>query len=156
MIPLVLCCADESPMGNDQYAGIHPYVNTAARDRGDCATRTAGPEYVNTGPQTSGGTSRTPRSSPAHKISAGSLSVAIAVDDLSIADASGGLGEVGATYRAVCDYSTLQLSCLSFCQGDTAVLNEIQDQGWWKVTCNGQSGWVPASYWQKEVGVQFT
>ncbi|XP_065197110.1 SH3 and PX domain-containing protein 2B-like [Sycon ciliatum] len=111
----------------------------------------APPEYVNTAPLNAAGTpGSSSTDSEQRYVNTGSTAG-------SNSPASGGgsgeasEGDLGETYVALCDYNTMAPSCLSFKQGDIAILLQVKGQGWWKVKCNGQAGWVPASYWEKEL-----
>ena len=60
-------------------------------------------------------------------------------------------GDFQSIYVALCDYRTMAPGCLSFSEGDKAQLMQVKGQGWWKVKMNNDNGWVPASYFEKEV-----
>lgn len=106
----------------------HEYVNTGPKGKADPKRG-----YVNLAP---GGEGSSPMATDS-----GHPEIGVEVPE----------GELGSQYQALCDYHTMAPGVLSFSEGDIALLMQIKGQGWWKVKMNGQTGWVPASYFEKEV-----
>ncbi|XP_078600518.1 SH3 and PX domain-containing protein 2A-like [Branchiostoma floridae x Branchiostoma japonicum] len=49
-------------------------------------------------------------------------------------------------YRAIAAYQSMDDTEISLEAGDTVDVIKKNENGWWYVTCKGQSGWAPASY----------
>ena len=51
-------------------------------------------------------------------------------------------------YIAICDYTNVAESCISFRKGEVGILLEINELGWWLMSIAGVEGWTPGEYWE--------